>query len=82
MSNNTDGVAGERLRSFIERIERLDEDKKALSEDVKEIYAEAKAVGFDTKTIREIIKIRKKSESQRQEEQALLDTYKAAIGIV
>ncbi len=76
------GVAGKRLLAFIERIERLEEEKAALAEDVKEVYAEAKGVGFDVKTIRKIIKIKNMDSEKRREEEQLLDLYKAAIGIV
>lgn len=75
------GVSGERLRAFIERIERLEEEKAALAEDIKEVYGEAKATGFDTKTMRKIIKLRKMDTDKRNEEDALLDTYKAAVGL-
>lgn len=73
---------GERLLRFIERIERLEEEKKAISEDIKEVYSEAKIDGFDTKAIRQIIKLRKKPREQREEEQAILDTYLHAIGML
>ena len=73
------GVAGERLKSFIERIERLEEEKRALSADIKEVYSEAKGAGFDIKTIREIIKIRRMDEDDLDEREALLDTYKRAL---
>jgi uncharacterized protein (UPF0335 family) len=76
------GIAGERLKSFIERIERLEEEKKALAEDIKEVYAEAKGVGFDTKTMRQIIKIRKMDQDDLDEQEALLDTYKRALGML
>ena len=76
------GVAGKRLLAFIERIERLEEEKAALAEDIKEVYAEAKGVGFDVKTIRKIIKIKNMDGEKRREEEQLLDLYKAAIGIV
>ena len=75
------GVTGERLRSIIERIERLEEEKKALSEDIKEVFAEAKGDGFDVKTIRQIIKIRKMDQNDRAEQEALLDTYMSALGM-
>lgn len=75
------GVSGKRLKSFIERVERLEEEKAALSEDIKEVYAEAKGVGFDTKIIRKIISIRKMDPEKRREEEELLDLYKSAIGI-
>ncbi len=75
------GVAGKRLKSFIERIERLEEEKAALAEDIKEVYAEAKGVGFDTKTMRKLIRIRKMDIEKRREEDELLELYKAAIGL-
>ena len=75
------GVAGDRLKSFIERIERLEEEKKALAEDIKEVYSEAKGVGFDVKIMRQIIKIRKMDEDDLDEQEALLDTYMRAIGM-
>ena len=75
------GIAGDRLKSFIERIERLEEEKRALAEDVKEIYSEAKGAGFDVKIIRQIVRIRKMDEDDRDEAEALLDTYLRAIGM-
>lgn len=75
------GVAGQRLRSFIERIENLEEEKTALMEDIKEVYAEAKGVGFDAKTMRKIVSLRKKDAEKRREEDELLDLYKSAIGM-
>jgi len=74
-------VAADRLRSFIERIERLEEEKKGVAEDIKEVYAEAKSTGFDIKTIRQVIKLRGMDQAKRQEAEALLGTYKAALGI-
>lgn len=70
------------LKSLIERIERLEEEKKALSGDIKEVYAEAKANGFDTKIIRLLIRIRKKEAAEREEEQSMLDVYMAALGML
>ena len=75
------GIAGERLKSFVERIERLEEEKRALAEDIKEVYSEAKRVGFDVKTIRQIVRIRKMDQDDLDEQQALLDTYLRAIGM-
>ena len=75
------GVAGKRLRAFLERIERLEEEKAALAEDIKEIYGEAKAVGFDVKTMRKVLKLRKMDIEKRREEDELLELYKAAIGM-
>ncbi|MDD3371345.1 MAG: DUF2312 domain-containing protein [Alphaproteobacteria bacterium] len=75
------GISGERLRSFIKRIEKLEEDKAAVGEDLKEVYAEAKGVGFDTKIIRQIVRLRKIELEKRRETEELLELYKAAIGM-
>lgn len=75
------GIAAERLKSFIERIERLEEEKAALSADVKEVYAEAKGTGFDTKIMRQIVRLRKMDQAQRQEQEELLDLYKKALDL-
>ena len=77
----TGGVAGERLRSFIERIERLEEERTGLTADMREVYAEAKGSGFDTKIMRQIVRLRKMDSADRQEQEALLDVYKKALGI-
>jgi uncharacterized protein (UPF0335 family) len=69
-----------RLKSFIERIERLEEDKAAISADMKEVYAEAKGEGFDVKIIRKVIRLRKQDKVKREEEEALIDLYLSAIG--
>lgn len=74
------GVAGDRLKSFIERVERLEEEKKNIAEDIKEVFGEAKAVGFDTKIMRKVIKLRKQDLESRQEEEQLTELYLAAIG--
>ncbi len=74
--------AREQLRSIIERIERMEEEKKTIAGDIKEIYAEAKANGFDTKILRMIISLRKKEAAEREEEQSMLDLYMAALGMV
>ena len=76
------GVAVERLRSFIERIERLEEEKRALSGDIKEVYAEAKGTGFEPKIMRQIVKIRKMDKDEVVEEESLLDLYKRALGMM
>lgn len=76
------GSAGERLRGFIERIERLEEEKRALAGDIREIYAEAKALGFEPKIMRLIIKERRLDQAERDEREALLDTYKHALGML
>jgi uncharacterized protein (UPF0335 family) len=81
---NMDGhnsFAQGQLKSFIERIERLEEEKKALAADIKEVYGEAKANGFDTKIMRKIVTMRKKDSAERREEQAMLDLYMDAIGM-
>lgn len=75
------GVAGKRLKSFLDRIERLEEEKKDLAEDIKEVYAEAKGTGFEPKIMRRIIKLRKMDIEKRREEDELLELYKAAIGM-
>jgi uncharacterized protein (UPF0335 family) len=76
------GIAGDRLRAFIERIERLEEEKRALQEDIKEVYAEAKGTGFDTKIMRQIIKIRRMDKDDLDEQETLLEIYKRALGMV
>jgi len=73
-------VAADRLRSFIERVERLEEEKSTIMEDMKEVYAEAKGEGYDTKTLRQVIRIRKMDRADRQEQEALLDLYLSALG--
>lgn len=75
------GIAGERLRSFIERIERLEEEKAALAADIREIFAEAKGTGFDTKIMRQVLKLRKLDREDRQEQETLLDLYLQALGM-
>ena len=88
MSEDTDNtetsqtVAAGQLRAFIERIERLSEEKDTISEDIKEVFAEAKGTGFDTKAMRTIIRQRKKDQAERQEEEAIIDLYQAALGMV
>ena len=73
------GIAGDRLRSFVERIERLEEEIKGLSEDKKDIYIEAKGEGFDVKILREVVKLRKQDKAERDERDSLLDVYLHAI---
>jgi uncharacterized protein (UPF0335 family) len=75
-------VAAGQLRAFIERIERLEEEKKTISEDIKEVYGEMKGSGFDTKAVRTIIRLRKKDQAERQEEESILDLYMNALGMV
>ncbi|MBB5518853.1 DUF2312 domain-containing protein [Amphiplicatus metriothermophilus] len=74
------GVAAERLRSFIERVERLEEEKAAIAGDIKEVYAEAKGEGYDTKILRQVIRLRKMDRAERQEQEALLELYLSALG--
>jgi uncharacterized protein (UPF0335 family) len=75
------GVAAGQLRSFIERIERLEEEKKGISDDIRDVFAEAKGNGFDTKVMRQVIRLRKKDKAERQEEEAILDLYLHALGM-
>jgi uncharacterized protein (UPF0335 family) len=77
----TEEVNAGHLRSFIERIERLEEEKKALSDDIKDVYAEAKGNGFDVKIMRKIVSIRKQDRDKRREEEEILGLYLAALGI-
>ena len=77
-----DTVAAAELRHLIERIERLEEEKATLQEDIKEVMAEAKGRGYDTKAIRTIIRLRKKDPNERQEEEAIVELYKNALGMV
>jgi len=76
------GVARDQLRSFIERIERLEEEKKTIADDIKDVYAEAKGTGFDTKILKKVIALRKKDDQERMEEEAILETYLAALGMI
>ncbi|HEV2302133.1 MAG TPA: DUF2312 domain-containing protein [Stellaceae bacterium] len=76
------GIAGDRLRSFIERIERLEEERRVLSADIKEVYAEAKGNGFEPKIMRQIVRLRKKDKDELDEEESLLDVYKRALGML
>jgi len=75
------GIAGDRLRSFVERIENLETEKKALSDDIAEVYSEAKGAGFNTKVLRKLISLRKQDEKDRAEERQILDLYIRAIGM-
>lgn len=76
------GIAAAQLKAFVERIERLEEEKKALADDVKDVYGEAKANGFDTKILRQVIRLRKQDRAEREEQEALLDLYLQALGMV
>ncbi|WP_192584888.1 DUF2312 domain-containing protein [Sphingomonas arenae] len=75
-------VAADQLRLFIERIERLEEEKKGVADDIKDVYAEAKANGYDSKIMRQIVRLRKMEKHARDEQDALLETYRNALGLV
>jgi uncharacterized protein (UPF0335 family) len=79
--SDTGGIAADRLRSFIERIERLEEDRANLNADIREVYSEAKAAGFDAKTMRVIVRLRKLEPNERQEQEHLLEVYRNAVGV-
>ena len=76
------GVAADQLRAFVERIERLEEEKQSIADDIKEVYGEAKGTGFDTKVLRQIVRLRKQDAAERQEQEALLDLYMHALGML
>jgi uncharacterized protein (UPF0335 family) len=78
---DTGSIAADRLRAFIERIERLEEDRAALNSDLKEVMSEAKGAGFDIKTIRQIVLLRKLEPTERIEQEQLLEIYRSAVGI-
>ncbi|HAU29017.1 MAG TPA: hypothetical protein DCW68_02765 [Rhodospirillaceae bacterium] len=75
------GISGERLKSIIERIERLEEEKRGIASDIKDIYAEAKGVGYDTNIVRQIVRIRKMEQGERMEQEELIDVYMQALGM-
>ena len=77
----TDNVSAEQLRQFIERIERLEEEKRGFADDIKDVYAEAKSTGFDSKTMRAIVRLRKMEKHHRDEADALMETYRKALGL-
>lgn len=81
VTDSSQTVAAGQLRAFIERIERLEEEKKTIADDIKEVYAEAKGTGFDVPAIRQLVRLRKKDQAERQEAEAILDLYKAALGM-
>lgn len=81
MAKDIGGVAGKRLRAFIERVERLTEEKGGLGDDIKDVWAEAKGVGFDTKIMKRVLKLRKMETQKRREEEELLQLYLSAIGM-
>lgn len=76
------GVAADQLRAIVERIEKLEEEKQTIADDIKDVYAEAKANGYDTKIIRTVVRLRKQDSAERQEQEALLDLYMHALGMV
>ena len=76
-----DNVAADQLRLFIERIERLEEEKRGIADDIKDVYAESKSNGYDTKTMRKVVALRRMESNQRQEADALLETYRTALGL-
>ena len=82
MSDTAHGVARDQLRAFIERIERLEEEKKTVADDIKDVYSEAKGTGFDTKILKKVIALRKKDAQERMEEDMILDTYLIALGMI
>ena len=75
------GVAAEELKQFVERVERLEEEKKTIADDIKDVFAEMKGRGFDTKAVRAILRIRKQDHSERQEQEAILELYMSALGM-
>lgn len=75
------GVARDALKSFVERIERLEEEKKTIADDIKDVYGEAKGTGFDTNALRKLIAVRKQDADERREQQAILETYMSALGM-
>jgi uncharacterized protein (UPF0335 family) len=81
MPDGSSGISAERLRSFIKRIEKLEEDKAAVSEDLREVYSEAKGTGFDVRIIRKIVSLRKMEVEKRREQEELLEIYKSALGM-
>jgi len=78
---NVGGIASDRLRSLVDRIERLEEERKALGNDIKDIYSEAKSAGFDVKVLRQLIRIRKQEPADVEEQETLLDVYRRALGM-
>ncbi|MBY5863283.1 DUF2312 domain-containing protein [Rhizobium leguminosarum] len=80
-SDDAHGVARDQLRAFVERIERLEEEKKTIADDIRDVYGEAKGMGFDTKILRKTVALRRKDEQERMEENAILSTYLIALGM-
>jgi uncharacterized protein (UPF0335 family) len=82
MTDAAHGVARDQLRAFVERIERLEEEKKTIVDDIKDVYGEAKSMGFDTAILKKVIALRKKDDQERMEEDLILDTYLHALGMI
>uniref|UniRef100_A0A7C1SHE7 UPF0335 protein ENP70_06810 n=1 Tax=Agrobacterium albertimagni TaxID=147266 RepID=A0A7C1SHE7_9HYPH len=80
--SNAHTVARDQLRAFVERIERLEEEKKTIADDISDVYGEAKAMGFDSKILKKVIALRKKDDQERMEEDLVLDTYLHALGMI
>jgi uncharacterized protein (UPF0335 family) len=81
MATKDSGISGERLRAFVKRIEKLEEDKGAIAEDLREVYSEAKSAGFDSTIIRKIVSLRRVELEKRREQEELLELYKSALGM-
>ena len=80
-TNNVGGIAADRLRSIIERVERLEDERKALGADIRDVFTEAKSAGFDVKAIKQIIKLRKQESAEVEEQETLVETYRRALGL-
>lgn len=80
-NNNVGGLSADRLRSIVERIESLEEDRKALGSDIRDIFSEAKSAGFDVKVVKQLIKLRKQEPAEVEEQETLLDVYRNALGV-
>ncbi|MCX5615373.1 DUF2312 domain-containing protein [Bombella sp. TMW 2.2559] len=80
-ANNVGGIAADRLRSIVERVERLEDERKALGSDIRDVFTEAKSAGFDVKAIKQILKLRKQNPADVDEQEMLVDTYRRALGI-
>lgn len=80
--NRTGPISAERLKSYVERVEKLEEERKAIGGDIRDVYSEAKGVGYDVKTMRKIVALRRMDAADRDEQETLLDTYKHALGMI
>lgn len=81
VNNTVGGIAVDRLRSIIDRVERLEEERKALGEDIRDVFQEAKSAGFDVKVVKQLIKLRKQEPAEVEEQETLLETYRRALGL-